>query len=125
MIINDIFKIQMNWKETKSHNWNMETDVIEIIDNLANENMEEPSIIVGYILDWACDKLYQDNEFKEKILKIKRKRKNMGKENLKARRYIFSYDLENKFQKTKDDIRFYNDSVFVNESIKQFMKEYK
>ena len=49
----------------------------------------------------------------------------MGKENLKARRYIFSYDLENKFQKTKDDIRFYNDSVFVNESIKQFMKEYK
>lgn len=112
-------------KDFARYVWWMEESVINGLQELCDYNNETyVSPVLRYIMDWACDKMETDEQFREHIEEVTLKSHNTNVECKIKKGYTLSKDVNEKLLATKQKYRLYNLSYFVNESVKQFLKEY-
>ena len=112
-------------KDFARYVWWMEESVVNGLQQLCDYNNETyASPVLRYIMDWACDKMETDEQFKEYIQEITLKSHNTNAECKIKKGYTLSKDVNEKLLATKQKYRLYNLSYFVNESVKQFLKEH-
>ena len=112
-------------KDFARYVWWMEESVVNGLQRLCNYNNETyASPVLRYIVDWACVKMETDEQFKEYIQEITLKSHNTNAECKIKKGYTLSKDVNEKLLATKQKYRLYNLSYFVNESVKQFLKEH-
>lgn len=109
--------------EFRSYMWRIENDVYEKIDLTAKENNVYPSVVMRYIINWACDKMSTDKEFKKHILALTLSKNYTGTKERKM--FRMSKNVNDKLTKTNEKYRLNNLSYFANESARIFFEENK
>ena len=102
--------------------WKMKTEIYEKIKEVAAENKAYPSVVMRYIIDWACDKMNDDEKFRDYILEITLKENKNEKKKKKAI-YTLSKELNDKLVETDEKYRIYNINHFVVASVRKFFEE--
>lgn len=121
MLLNlEDFKNQKK-EECTMYYWRVEVDLIEKLDKLAKENGVRKGILVRYIINWSCEKIEKDEEYREHMLTISMIRNVDVKKVLRS--YTISANVQEKFSKVREKYRLYNISYFANESIRKFFEE--
>ncbi|WP_291630922.1 hypothetical protein [Clostridium sp.] len=107
--------------ECKKYYWRMEDALIDELEIIAAENKTRKGIVIRYIIDWACDEVESNKDFRKHMESVTMERNfNVGKR-------IMSYEIpphtQKKLLKIKKKYRLYNLSYFVNESIRIFLEK--
>ena len=101
--------------------WKMKTEIYEKIKEVAAENKAYPSVVMRYIIDWACDKMNDDEKFRDYILENSLKKGYI--EGNKTYTYTLSKELNDKLVETNRKYRMLNINFFVVESVKIFFEK--
>lgn len=110
-----------NKKESEPYVWRMEMETWQKIKKVAEENKCYPSVIMRYIINWACDKMESDEEFRNHILDITLQ-KNSYK-NMRRYMYTISKNVNDKLVSANRKYRIHNINFFVVESVRLFFEE--
>lgn len=108
-------------KESETYVWRIEKDLYHKIKEVAAENKVYPSVVMRYIIDWACDKMDNDEQFRNHILDV-----TLGKNNsVDKERYMYtiSKNVNDKLMDTNRKYRINNINFFVVESARIFFEE--
>ena len=111
-------------KESTDYLWRIKSELREKIAEVAAENKVFPSVVMRYIINWACDKMDSDDNFREHMLEISIKRNDLKGDN---KRYLYSIskNTNDKLQETNKKYRIHNINFFVAESVKFFFEEHE
>lgn len=112
-------------KDFARYVWWMEESVVDGLLELCNYNNETyASPVLRYIVDWACDKMETDDEFRKHMEEITLRSHNTSEGNKVKKGYTLSKEVNDKLIATKQKYRLYNLSYFANECVKEFLKEH-
>lgn len=112
-----------NKKEAQNYTRRIDEDLVLKINECAEENKVYPSVVMRYIIDWSCDKVEREEEYRNHMIEITLNRNSDCKKIQKI--FVLGKELDDKMQKTRNKYRLYNLSYFINESIRIFFKENK
>lgn len=113
---------RQNKKESESYVWRIELFLYNKIKEVAAENNVFPSVVMRYIINWACDKMDNDEQFKNHILDVTFERNySEGKERYM---YTISKNVNDRLLETNKKYRIGNINFFVVESAKVFFETY-
>ena len=110
-------------KESEAYVWRIEIGLYQKIKEVASENNVYPSVVMRYIINWACDKMDTDEQFRNHILEV-----TLGKNNSEGKErymYTISKNVNDKLLDTNRKYRINNINFFVVESARIFFEENK
>jgi hypothetical protein len=110
-------------KETEQYVWRIQTNLYSKIKEVASENKVYPSVVMRYIINWSCDKMESDEQFREHMLEI-----TLGKNDSEGKKkymYTISKNVNDKLLETNKKYRLNNINFFVVESARLFFETYE
>lgn len=108
-------------KESEAYVWRIELKLYHKIKEVAAENKVYPSVVMRYIINWACDKMDTDERFRNHMLEV-----TLGKNNSEGKErymYTISKNVNDKLLDTNRKYRINNINFFVVESARIFFEE--
>lgn len=114
---------QLNSGSNIDYVWRMEVALVEKLTEIAEENKSTKAIVLRYILDWSCNKVEDDEEYREHMLEVTmylNKNKNKKKTS-----FTIEPSLNDRLLEIRKKYRILNLSYFINESIRLFVNEYE